>query len=209
MIPTVFLHGFLGSPLDWDPLLSYLPNIPCITPELPGHGTTPFTPNLKLPNLPKMHLVGYSMGGRIAMHYASIHPEKIASLTILSAHFGIQDPKEKKERLERDALLAKKMLLSFDDFLESWYDQPIFAGFKPDMRHRREHNPKEVAKAFLHYSLGKQPLFDQTKAVFVVGEKDIKYRKLYPDAHVIEQAGHMVHLERPEQIAAIIKRQIQ
>lgn len=208
MIPYIFLHGFLGSPLDWDPVLSYLPEISFITPELPGHGKTPFTKELSLPLLPKMHLIGYSMGGRLAMHYASTHPENIASLTILSAHCGMHDPEEKQQRLQKDTLLAKKMLLSFDDFLESWYDQPIFAGFRPDMTHRKQHNPKELAASFLHYSLGKQPVFDTTRGFFAVGERDIKYRALYPDAHIITNAGHMVHLEQPKQVAMWIRRKI-
>jgi len=205
MIPFVFLHGFLGTPLDWDPLLSHLPNIPYMTPELPGHGKTPFTPHFSLPDIPKMHLVGYSMGGRIAMQYALAHPEKIVSLTLLSAHCGLQNMEEKQQRLASDLLLAEQMLCSFDDFLATWYDQPIFAGFKPDMTQRKRHNPKELAASFLHYSLGKQPVLHFEKGVFVVGERDTKYRALYPKAQVIKNAGHMVHLEQPQQIAMLIQ----
>ena len=41
----LFLHGFLGAPSDWDPVISHLPLHSCLALELPGHGATPFTPH--------------------------------------------------------------------------------------------------------------------------------------------------------------------
>lgn len=208
LTPLVFLHGFLGSPADFIPLCSHLKMYPCIKIELPGHGSTPFTEDFfsLMPDFPKMHLIGYSMGGRLLMQYAAAFPEKIASLTILSAHVGLNNPQEKEKRWEQDLLWAEKMRQSFDDFLTAWYDQPIFAGFIPDLTERKTHDPKQLARTLLHYSLGKQDFVSPKKAVFVVGERDMKYRTLYPKAIIVPNAGHMIHLEQPEKVAQIIQQ---
>ncbi len=207
-IPLVLLHGFLGTKADWDPVCSHLEEFECILGELPGHGKTPFTKDFfnLIPALPKMHLIGYSMGGRLAMQYAQAFEDRIASLTILSAHRGLQDGKEK--RLMLDQQWSKKIVGSFDDFLEEWYNQSIFGGFKPDFAMRKKHNPTELVKALNFYSLGNQDLLKPKNALFVVGEKDTKYRKLYPDATVVPDAYHMVHLENPKFIADVIRNEV-
>lgn len=207
MFPLIFLHGFLGTKEDWNPVLSYLHDEQCIAIDLPGHGQTPFTEHFfdLIPDFPKIHLVGYSMGGRLAMQYAEANLEKIATLTLLSAHTGLI---QKEERLQQDLLWAQKITHSFDDFLTEWYDQPIFAGFTPDLTMRKKQNPESLAKALVHFSLGKQPVLTPKNACFVVGEKDQKYRKLYPDAIVVPNAGHMVHYEQPAIVAQIIKNRL-
>ena len=207
-VPLVFLHGFLGTSADFDPVCSHLSMHHCIKIDLPGHGAAPFTENFFdiMPSFPKMHLIGYSMGGRLAMQYAAALPEKIESLTLLSASVGLNSPQEKQKRYEADQLWARKMRQSFDDFLTEWYDQPIFAGFTPDLTMRKKQNPTELAKALIHYSLGRQNALQPKNATFIVGERDVKYRALYPQAIVIPNAGHMVHLEQPAAVAEIIKK---
>jgi len=202
-IPLVFLHGFLGSPEDWLPVCSYLPPCHCIGIELPGHGKTPFTKNFfeAMPPIPHMHLIGYSMGGRLALQYAVKFPEKIASLTLLSAHCGLHSAKEKKERILIDTNWAKKMHFCFKTFLQEWYAQPIFYGFIPDLSVRLKHNPTELSRTLLHYSLGNQSRLSPQKAHIIVGMHDTKYRSFFPDATVIPKAGHMVHLENPKAVA--------
>jgi 2-succinyl-6-hydroxy-2,4-cyclohexadiene-1-carboxylate synthase len=208
--PIVFLHGFLGQPSDWAPVISCLPPHLSIKIELPGHGTTAFTKNFTLNlSFPKFHLVGYSMGGRLALQYARKFPEKIASLTILSAHPGLHTCDEKKSRLEIDKKWATKLLkLPIDEFLAQWYDQPLFQSFKPDFSMRRNHNPKALAAALLHYSLGAQDFYQPKEALYLVGEKDEKYRSIYKSATIIPNAGHVVHLENPKAVAEVIEQRI-
>jgi len=210
LIPVVFLHGFLGHPSDWDSTLAYLP--PCLSHciELPGHGVSPFVKNfqIKVP-YKKFHLIGYSMGGRLAMQYAMRFPEKILSLTILSAHPGLKTTKEKQERLQLDKKWAQKLsTLSIDEFLSQWYDQPLFQSFKPDFLMRRNHQIKELTSALLHYSLAHQVFHKPKQALYVVGEKDEKYRCIYPEAHIIPEAGHMIHLQNPKAVAKVIEQRI-
>lgn len=155
-----------------------------------------------------MHLIGYSMGGRLAMQFAQAFPEKIASLTIFSAHTGLSNPEEKQQRIVTDQLLAQKIVQSFEDFLHEWYKQTIFGGFVPDLTDRKMHNPDELAKTLVYYSLGTQDVIRPKKATFAVGERDLKYRLLQPNAIVVPNAGHMVHLEQPLAVAEIIHKNI-
>lgn len=210
MYKTVFLHGFLGNTQDWEEVCKFFPSHSYLCVDLPGHGNTPFTEDFfsLMPKLPKMHLVGYSMGGRLAMQYAHAFPEKIASFTLLSAHRGLQTKEERENRIASDLALSQKLLHSFDDFLLEWYDQPIFGGFRPNLETRKKQNPKDLASSMNYFSLGKQPLFRLEGAMILVGEKDHKYRELYPDAIVVPGAGHMVHLENPKFVAKTILRKV-
>lgn len=141
------------------------------------------------------------------MQYAEKFEDRVASLTILSAHTGLLSGKE--ERLAVDEKWAKKLLKSYDIFLDEWYEQPIFGGFKPDFNSRKQHDPKELAKAFLYYSLGNQELLEPKNVRFLVGEKDTKYRNLYPDAIVVPNAAHIVHLENPQFVAGVITDELE
>lgn len=208
--PIVFLHGFLGHPSDWNQVLVHLPSCEAHCIELPGHGSSPFVESFDFlsPN-EQFHLVGYSMGGRLALGYASKYPHRIASLTIASAHPGLQTSQEKRQRLKEDTRWAEKLMtLPIDEFLSQWYDQPLFRSFKPDFSMRRKHSSKNLAKALIHYSLAHQSFYKPKNALYLVGENDAKYRALYPEATVIEKAGHSVHFENPKAVADAIKGRI-
>lgn len=211
--PLVFLHGFLGSHADFYPLVSYLGPRFCVGIDLPGHGNTPFTRDF-FGTFPlfaeKIHLIGYSMGGRLALQYALKYPERIESLTLISTHPGLKTPLEKEERLKYDALWAEKMVkLPMKEFLKSWYLQPIFDGFMPDLTTRETNNPLSLKETLLFYSLGKQDYFPiENNASIFLGEKDLKFRNLYSRATIIPNAAHAVHLENPKELARRIDEQI-
>ncbi len=202
---VVFLHGFLGAPSDWDPVISLLP-FHCVACELPGHGKTPFAPSWDMP-LRRAHLVGYSLGGRIAAEFAGTHPERVLSLTLLSAHSGLDTETEKQDRFKTDAKWAELLkTLPMEEFLKRWYAQPLLSSFTPDLEKRRKHSPAALAETLLHYSLARQKKIDMKQVL--VGEWDLKFRALHPDGVVIEKAGHQVHLENPRAVADIIRRRV-
>lgn len=212
--PILFLHGMLGRGDDWEEVASHLTEFLCFAIDLPGHGTTPFIEDF-LEQIPRfndlIHLVGYSMGGRLAMQYADRYPEQIATLTIASAHFGYNSFKEKEDRYAIDVAWAKQFLENpIDDVLRRWYDQPLFKSFSANFERRRQQNVEGIAKAFIHYSVAKQPFLQPKNALYLVGERDAKYRKLYQDVphEIIPDAGHAVHLENPKEMANAIRRKI-
>ncbi len=201
--PVVFLHGFLGTAADWESVCSYLSDCHCIGFDLPGHGRSPFVETFDIP-LPRFHLVGYSMGGRLALR---IPKEKVVSLTLLSTHPGLKTEEEKEKRLKTDAEWAKLLFeLPVDEFLLRWYDQPLFKPFVPDLSMRKQQNIPNLAAALMHYSLAKQPRYEIDHVL--VGERDEKFRALFNNPILIPNAGHAIHLENPKAVAEIIQRRL-
>lgn len=213
----LFLHGFLGNRTDWDEVMQQLP-FDCSAVDLPGHGEAPFSSDLKalLPTFP-VHLVGYSMGGRIALQLAEKYPEKILSLTLLSAHLGLKEAEEKKKRLQKDQALSKEILESpIDQFLSRWYDQPLFRTLtlRRDLKKmRQKQNQVGLAQALSAFSLGLQENYSDRLPPLthlLVGEFDEAYRSHYQNLPhtVIPNAGHAIHLEEPKAVADYLKRNI-
>ena len=199
----VFLHGAFGNKCDWDQVIREL-SIPCVAFNLPGHGKAPIDFDLygEMNQLPPFHLVGYSMGGRIAREY----PGKTLSLTLISTHPGLKTEAEKQARMISDEQLAKDILsMPIDAFLKRWYDQPLFESLRAKLdicQMRKDQNQEGLAAAIRRYSLGAYPVTEK-KAHIILGEQDKKYRDLYasvPHA-VVPNAGHAIHLENPVQLA--------
>ncbi|MBI5273150.1 MAG: alpha/beta fold hydrolase [Chlamydiia bacterium] len=205
-MPLVFLHGMLGRCEDWLSVCSFLPPCPCIAIDLPGHGLSPFSSEFAfIPPAKKFHLIGYSLGGRLAREYALRYPSHVESLCLISTHPGLAIEEERKERLQKDAAWAELIRqLPIEEFLKRWYDQPLFAGFAPDFATRRHQSIEGIALAFLHYSLGTREVVFHPGAIEIIGEKDRKFRDLLPNALMISGAGHAVHLENPGMLAQAI-----
>jgi 2-succinyl-6-hydroxy-2,4-cyclohexadiene-1-carboxylate synthase len=170
-------------------------------------------------------LCGYSMGGRIAQHVALAAPERVTRLVLASTTAGIDDPAERAERLAADAALAAKIEReSIEEFIARWRSQPLFAGEPPWLsaaaRADHRHNePRALAAALRGLSTGAmEPLWDRlarvsTPATVLAGERDAKFRALaqrlgevLPNASVkvVPGAGHSLHLEGVEAIAAAL-----
>lgn len=202
-IPIIFLHGFLGSGEDWRSVVSYLSPCKCIAYDLPGHGDSPFDTDFQI-DLPTYHLVGYSLGGRIALQRFA---KQAKTLTLLSVHPGLKTEEEKKGRWLQDLKWAHLLSeLPIDEFLFRWYDQSIFNGFRPDFTLRKKQNIEGLKGALLHYSLAKQERYEIEGVL--IGEKDEKFKTLYKSPVLIQDAGHMVHLENPKAVASIIETRI-
>lgn len=248
--PLVFLHGFLGTKADWVALMPALSqHFHCICIDLPGHGEhqqawptlannqdTPlngFTlcvsaivASMDNLGIDKFHLYGYSLGGRIALHLAQTHPNRLHSLQLESCHPGLEQAKEKKARLQNDTLWADRLMRQqADEFLNLWYQQAVFADM--DAKARKELvkfranalnlHPKQVLQqVYLATSLGnQQPLWDVPAQLacpchFFVGEYDSKFLALAEQwqsrapikLRVVKQAGHNVHHAAPSALIA-------
>jgi 2-succinyl-6-hydroxy-2,4-cyclohexadiene-1-carboxylate synthase len=225
----LFLHGFLGSHEDWNEVISSLEkNFYCIAVDLPGHGS-PLTNNfpqmlekmLRDQHLETATLVGYSMGGRLALLTTKTLPSLFSHTIAISAHPGLRDEKEQVKRLDDDLkwerLLKTKPL---EQFIDAWYEQPLFASLKKRtelfelIRKRRAQHSAPALSAVLHlYGLGLQPplLHFSRETFFLCGEEDIKYRELYdkiiPQTQLftLKECGHALHLENPDACAKTIK----
>ncbi len=242
--PLVFLHGFLGSGQSWLEIARpFSEEYFCILPDLPGHGENTNGDLSSFLNFdiltewllhlldeipaPKIHLVGYSLGGRAALTFACRFPERILTLTLESASPGIVDESERARRLAQDAARAKSILKDgMSAFVEQWYRMPLFASLN---NHAEKlsvikesaslNDPRWMAKVILELSPGAQtPLWDSLANIafpvlLIGGKKDEKYaealrrmaEKIPASRHVlVAEAGHNVHAEQPGQFILLL-----
>ncbi len=238
----VFLHGFMGASSDWLPVSSALQHeFDCIRVDLPAHGRSPLplhqTPNLawmsaqlthlleKL-ELTTVHLVGYSMGARVALYHALNHPEHLRSLTIESGAPGLADPDQRTARTRLDQERAHNLRThGLQQFLTQWYAAPLFESLAkhPDfpriLEQRTAGNAHELAHVLEHISPGKQPdltpLLTHLKvpSLWIAGELDNKYVQILTRAAsqtpsatlaIIKNAGHNTHFEQPQQFTSVL-----
>ena len=175
-----------------------------------------------------MHLVGYSMGGRVALYYAVAHPASVRSVLLIGASAGIADPEARERRRLADMELANRFgERGLDWFVDHWMRQPITKpgsargrAAQPARRTQRMANDPEALRQVLlglgtgvtpplHDSLGRLDF----PVALVAGEADVTYRvvahdlaALIPqgDAFVIPEAGHAVHIDNPDGLEAVM-----
>lgn len=233
----LFLHGFMGDSNEFNEVISLLSDqFCCLTVDLPGHGKTKVMGGeecyrmsntahalmnwLDQLNVETCFLVGYSMGGRLAL-YLNLHfPHRFSKIVLESASFGLKLERDRVERRQRDFELAKNLEESdFSRFLENWYAQPLFAslkehsGFKTLIDNRLQNNPVELAKSLRNLSTGCQPcLWDKLKQnknslLLLVGEYDPKFIAINSEMarlcksaklEVVNNCGHNIHFEDPK-----------
>jgi len=237
--PLLLLHGFTGSGDSWAPLVPFFAaRYRTIAPDLVGHGETdaPADPEryrmercvedlvaiLDALAVDRCHVLGYSMGGRVALHLALAVPERVWTLVLVGASPGIPDPAERAARVKQDEALAAYIeQAGIAAFVERWEQLPLFATQKrlPEavraaIRAQRLRNrPEGLANSLRGMGAGAQvPLVDRLHEVampclLMAGELDEKYRRLVgemaermprAETAIVAGAGHAVHVEQPE-----------
>ncbi len=234
---VLWLHGFLGRGADWAPIVAALgERFHCVTPDLPGHGThaldayaqplhfrslaQALIADLDRRRLPRVALVGYSMGGRLALYTALHYPDRVAALVLESASPGLADPAQRAARAALDDRRAADIRRrGLPAFLDDWYAMPLFASLHqhPDLlarlkRERAAIPPEWAARVIAELSPGRQPALWHRlpdlhcPTLLICGARDPKYPALMrrmaaalPNArlHCVPDAGHNVHAERP------------
>ena len=179
---VVFLHGFMGSSKDWHEIMDLLADsCLCLAIDLPGHGkSTGLTDQgaytfagaashvvgvIKKTNAAPATVMGYSMGGRIALSVAMQYRHGCGKLVIESATAGIVDEKERAKRKALDQDRALELGRGkFEEFLRTWYCQPIFQTLaeSPErletvIRQRLFNDPLELSQALGGMGVGVQP----------------------------------------------------
>jgi len=242
-VRLVLLHGFMGRKEDWLPVMSLLAGrgVASVAFDLPGHGE-----NLGDDSIPSfdvllsrlhdqlgllgawnLHLAGYSMGGRVAVHHALRYPSRCRSLVMISCSPGLEDADVRRARRASDAVLAGELRSgSMSVFLEKWYRQPIFKSLatRPELLHslmqaRAGNHPLLLADALERWSQGVvNPVWQELARIpmpvkWIGGALDESYKDvprrlkgLLPglDVDSLEGVGHAVPAEAPDALAGLL-----
>lgn len=244
--PLVLLHGFTGSAGSWSTVRELLePGRRVVAVDLPGHGRSSAPPSASRYALPRLAddvarlldalalervaLLGYSLGGRAALHFALRHADRLTALVLESASPGIADEGERTQRVASDEALAESLEREgITAFVDRWEALPLWesqralpAPVRAALRARRlAGDARGLANSLRGAGAGAEPsVAGELKALrvptlVVAGSLDTKYVAIghelagaIPGARlaVVEGAGHAVHLERPGELAALVR----
>lgn len=241
---VVLLHGFLGSP---ESLLSLVPSSwssnSVYSPALYGHaGFREPEPLLNFEDetqrlnrlirrhfgSERVHLVGYSLGGRLGLSLLISAPSLFHSATLISARRGLDSSVERQQRWESDLSWAQRLRTeTLPDFLDAWEKQPMFSSMRqadPErlrwLRGQRlRHNPEGLAQAMVGLSLSRMPTYVEQlgevrlPVTLVYGALDERFLQLgeelatrLPNSKtvVVDGSGHNLPLERPNDLASVV-----
>ncbi len=241
--PVTLLHGFTQSGRSWRELIGRMPQgWMWIVPDLRGHGETqtrrgaPCSMGTCAKDLAMLwdhlgvertHLVGYSMGGRLALHVAARQPERVLSLVTIGAHAGLDEAARAGRRQGDEALAERIEHEGVEAFVDYWGSLPLFAGLErrgpayvAEVRAERLRNHAAGLACSLR-GMGAgvmEPLWGELDRLsmpctFVAGQLDHGYvasaRRLaaaVPNGRheIVLRAGHSVHQERPDAFARVL-----
>lgn len=234
----VMLHGFMGDSGIFDHLVAVLQDFTNpVTIDLIGHGQTDAPEDVKRYelsnqiddingllrqlNLQSVFLLGYSMGGRLALRVALNNNLLLSGLILESTTYGIDDPEVKEGRLRSDRDNANRILNDFHTFVDKWNHNPLFAGTQPlkeqtqqklDYIQRRQ-RPHGLANSLIGFGSANMPSVRHQlgnlslPTLLITGEEDVKYSTLgremsqqIPDCkhYILAGCGHRVHVDDPE-----------
>ena len=240
---ALLLHGFAGGPESFDAFVRNLgARWACHRPYLPAHGAQPalgpskdfregvtdFFQALQAwldQDSSAVHLVGYSLGARIALGLLEQHPESFLSATLIGLHPGLStDEARESRRLNDSRWIEVLMRDGMEAFIDAWQAQPLFASqnslplieINRQSAIRRANEAHALAWSFSTFGLAEMPNFlDLLKSPpvpihLITGELDYKFRALADSVArnsthcrvtTIENGGHNLILEQPKALA--------
>lgn len=242
--PLLLLHGFTGSSENWRALAPTLaPRTLAV--DIIGHGRSPIPDDIAPYTMPQaaaalielldtlavseVTLLGYSMGGRLALYTAVHYPHRVARLILESASPGLATEAARAARRRRDEELADWIEAhTLAAFVDRWQALPLWASqqqLAPEKRaalraQRLQNSRTGLANSLRGMGTGAQPsLWPQLPqldkpTLLIAGAHDTKFvginqemAALLPQARleIVTDAGHTVHLERPSRFHQLIR----
>lgn len=251
--PLLLLHGFTGSAATWAGLAAQLaPQRQCIAQDLIGHGKSgaPADPArytmeqavqdiaglLDVLGISRVDLLGYSLGGRLALQFAVAAPGRVRALILESASPGLASPAERAARIAADDALAEVIERDgIEAFVAHWEALPLWASqaeLPAELRARQRtqrlaNRPQGLANSLRGMGTGRQrALWDMLPTLTIptlllAGALDAKFSAIAQqmaatlpraDLAIIAAAGHAIHLEQPEifgqRVAVFLEQQV-
>ncbi|MBI4312572.1 MAG: 2-succinyl-6-hydroxy-2,4-cyclohexadiene-1-carboxylate synthase [Chloroflexi bacterium] len=244
--PLLALHGFTGSAATWRFLAGALGGAyRILAVDALGHGGSDSPADPRLYIMPRMlqaleealdtldiervHWVGYSMGGRIALSAAIALPSRTAGLVLESASPGLPTARERAARVLDDMRLADwAMQVGIEQFVDYWQAIPLWASqsrLTPDARarlrgQRLDNNVLGLANSLRGIGTGAQPALHErlheisAPTLFIAGEEDARSTAIAGEMQrvvagsklrIIKEAGHAAHLEQPAEFIKVVE----
>jgi len=236
----VLLHGFTGSAETWRPFQTAWPGRRLLAVDLPGHGRSlnhdatiaasieSLITAIDARGIDRFCVLGYSMGGRIAMRLALRHSQRVEGIILESASPGIADETARAARVAADGELAGRIERDgIEAFVAAWERLPLWASHTPLSeetrfalrRQRLANDPAGLAASLRGGGAGMVPPVLEDLAslampvLLITGALDSVYcdhtvamAERLPQAQrtVVLDAGHAVHLERPQAFAEAV-----
>ena len=222
---VVFVPGFMQPGAAWAPVADLLPErYPSV---LLDHREHTFAGRLReiAEAGEGAAVVGYSLGGRLALHAALRDPERYAALVTVGASAGIEAPAARAERRQADDRLAGWMEVQpIEEIVAIWERQPLFADQSDSLIEaqrpgRLSHEPRALATLLRTAGQGAvEPAWQRLHTLdlpflAVAGAGDERYAqharrmaRAVPHGRVaiVENAGHAAHLQRPWHVAELL-----
>jgi len=246
---VVLLHGFTGSTASWREIVKLFEGkYRTVAVDLTGHGKSSspndvnrYSMKQQLADLEELFtalsldeiiLIGYSMGGRIALAYTINYPNRISSLILESSSPGLKTEIERIERKSADKRLAERILKDgLPSFVDFWENIQLFVTQKSlheekqlEIRNERlGQSGKGLANSLLGNGTGSQNSYwEHLKTIklpvlLITGELDTKFVNIsremqrdFPNVRheTIEHAGHAIHVEKSDTFATMIEEHI-
>lgn len=238
--PLLLLHGFTQTGRGWDEVIGHLDGerYRPLAPDLRGHGAAgsrrPIDFDACVADVAglaagRITLAGYSMGGRLALHVALAHRDRISRLVLLSTTAGIDDPAQRARRRDADKALAvwmEEQGRTMFEVADRWAAQPLFESQSAEVAARARadrltNDPAHLGAALRGIGTGVMaPLWERLgelalPVTVLAGERDVKFVALaqrlvreLPDAQltIVAGAGHALALEAPQAVADALMR---
>jgi len=226
-----FLHGFTETHHHWHTVAHAVADrvgdTTLVLPDLPGHGLSANderdidqTADALARAIGPATYVGYSMGGRVALHAALLDESPVERLVLIGATPGIAHDDERRRLDDERADHIEQV--GVDTFLDEWLAAPLFATLPADpvgLEHRRRNTAAGLAHSLRTAGTGVQrSRWDELDRIgvpvlVIAGELDLKFTDIgrrmtesLPNATFVSiaGAGHAAHTERPDEVAEAI-----
>ncbi len=227
--PIWLLSGFLGGENHWGEFPDALAHFSGIIPEIipwqrycEGANSLDeaanFLAQFAYSTGVRPILVGYSMGGRLALQTALSAPGAFSAAVALSAHPGFQLQSEKEARITEDRDWKNLMLEDFSAFWKKWNAREALRDTSTPPKPQLSEEEKRIwAHHLIKLSTGSQDFFPtlmqqglKIPVLSVTGQNDKKFsdfQNLYAPfvkTHILNAAGHRLPLEKPKELAAVV-----
>jgi 2-succinyl-6-hydroxy-2,4-cyclohexadiene-1-carboxylate synthase len=243
--PFLLLHGFTGDSSTWQPFYDQWGNhSKLIVLDILGHGKTESPDDAKRYSIEcvagdlieildslgveKVDLMGYSMGGRLALGFAILYPNRVRKIILESSSPGLLTSEERELRRMKDGELAEFINdRGIEAFVDYWENIPLFGSMKhlpakvqqAVRTQRLANNLIGLSNSLLGMGTGAQPSFwgslkrISNEVLLVTGEMDEKFcriaEKMLKELKngkwiTIQNSGHANHVEEKEKFGTIV-----